>query len=161
LDFNLPERFNLFYIDRDGKQARPYMLHRATFGSIERFLGVYLEHTQGSLPLWLSPIQVVIIPVSDKVIKQAKDIAQILTKEGIRVSIDDQNKTVSSKIRNNTLQKVPYLVIIGEKEVSATGENKDYLQTPIAARTREGENIERIKVVEFVRLLKTKIESRQ
>jgi threonyl-tRNA synthetase len=161
LDFNLPERFRLFYIDRDGKQARPYMLHRATFGSIERFLGVYLEHTQGSLPLWLSPIQVVIIPVSDKVIKQAKDIAQILIKEEIRVSIDDQNSTVSSKIRNNTLQKVPYLIIIGEKEVSATDENKDYLQTPIAARTREGENIERIKVVEFVRLLKTKIESRQ
>ncbi len=116
IDFNLPSRFDMTYTDNNGKEQTPFMIHRALLGSIERFLGVYIEHTKGEFPLWLSPEQIRIIPVSEKVNDYAEEVLEKLKKEDFRVSSDTDNETLSKKIRNGEIQKIPYLLIIGEKE---------------------------------------------
>ncbi len=117
IDFVMPERFDLKYADKDGKEKRPVMIHRAVIGSPERFIMILLEHYAGALPLWLSPVQVVVAPISDKQIDYAKEFAEKLKGENIKVEIYDQNETVGKKIREAELQKIPYVAVIGEKEV--------------------------------------------
>ncbi|MFC1599123.1 threonine--tRNA ligase, partial [Patescibacteria group bacterium] len=116
-DFNLPTRFKMSYVGENGKDHTPFMIHRALLGSLERFIGVLIEHYGGAFPLWLSPVQVKILPVSDKFLEYAKTVAEKMFIEGIRHEIDDSAETLGKKIRNGELEKVPYLLIIGEKEV--------------------------------------------
>ncbi|MDE6436587.1 MAG: threonine--tRNA ligase, partial [Muribaculaceae bacterium] len=116
VDYNLPERFELEYTGSDNAKHRPVMIHRAPFGSMERFVAVLLEHTAGHFPLWLAPEQAVIIPVSDKYLDYAKTVAAELEKSDIRVVIDDRNETLGRKIRDNQLKRVPYMLVVGEKE---------------------------------------------
>ena len=118
VDYNLPERFELEYTDADGDKKRPIMIHRAPFGSIERFTAVLLEHTAGHLPLWLAPDQVKVLPVSEKYADYAKKVADLLNNSEIRASVDDRNETLGKRIREISLLRVPVLIIVGEKELS-------------------------------------------
>ena len=115
VDYNLPERFQLEYTDADGSKKRPIMIHRAPFGSIERFTAVLLEHTSGHLPLWLSPDQIKVLPVSEKYAEYAKKVCGLLNNSDIRTSLDDRNETLGKRIREISLLRVPVLVIVGEK----------------------------------------------
>ncbi len=119
VDYNLPERFELEYTGSDNQKHRPVMIHRAPFGSMERFMSILIEHTAGKFPLWLTPDQFVILAVSDKVLDYAKDVQSQLAKYDIRGFIDDRNETIGKKIRDNELKKIPYLLIVGDNEVSA------------------------------------------
>jgi len=116
LDFAMPERFDLVYIDEDGQRKRPAMLHRVIFGSIERFIGILTEHYAGAFPLWLAPVQVMVIPVSDGQNQYALEVEQSLRHQGLRVESDMRSESVGKKIRAAQLQKVPYMVIVGERE---------------------------------------------
>lgn len=116
VDYNLPERFDLEYVGSDGKKHRPIMIHRAPFGSLERFVAVLLEHTGGKLPLWLTPDQVNILPVSEKFTDYAKKVCELMNNSDIRASVDDRNETIGKRIRESELKRIPFLVIVGEKE---------------------------------------------
>lgn len=116
LDFQIPERFELEYADDDGKSKRPVIIHRAIFGTFERFIGILLEHTQGELPLWLTPVQAVLATVSDEHISYAQKAVQKLSDNRVRVTLDDSAETVSKKVRNAELRKTPYIIVVGEKE---------------------------------------------
>ncbi|MGM9763847.1 MAG: threonine--tRNA ligase [Candidatus Cryptobacteroides sp.] len=118
VDYNLPERFELEYTDKDGSKARPVMIHRAPFGSLERFVAVLLEHTGGKLPLWLAPDQVIVLPVSEKFTDYAKKVCDLMNNSDIRASIDDRNETIGKRIRESELKRIPFIVIVGEKEMN-------------------------------------------
>ncbi len=148
VDFNLPYRFDMTYIDSDGKEKTPFMIHRALLGSIERFLGVYIEHTKGKFPLWLSPEQAWIIPVSEKTKNYALSILKELTEEKMRVVMKDGGDTLSKTIRNGELKKIPYLLIIGEKEKENGSINIRY----------EGKNEGEIKIDEFKQKIRKELE---
>lgn len=158
VDFMLPERFKLEYVDKDGKIKRPVLIHRAPLGSIERWVGLLIEHYKGAFPLWLSPLQVVILPVSSQYIDFSEKIFEILSKEKIRTKLDSENKTLNAKIRNYTLQKVPYLIIIGKKEKEKSEKEKKYYVT---IRTREKKILNLVNFYEFVLQLKKDIENYQ
>ena len=115
-DFNLPERFGMSYIGEDGKEHRPYMVHRALLGSLERFFGVLVEHYGGAFPTWLAPLQVAVIPVSQHFVEYSKTVVNELKKKGIRVELDERNEKIGYKIRDWETQKVPYMLVLGEKE---------------------------------------------
>lgn len=117
LDFQMPERFDIHYIDSNNEKQRPVMLHRTVFGSIERFIGILIEHFAGKFPLWLSPLQVKILPISDKFVDYAYEVQKELKKLGIRVNVDARAEKIGFKIREAQLEKVPYMLVIGEKEV--------------------------------------------
>jgi len=119
VDYNLPERFDLTYIGADNAEHRPVMIHRAPFGSMERFMGVLIENCAGKFPLWLSPEQFAILPVSDKFVEYSYQVKQALETEDLRGVVDDRNETIGRKIRDNELKKIPFLLIVGEKEVEA------------------------------------------
>ncbi|MEE9466215.1 MAG: threonine--tRNA ligase [Candidatus Neomarinimicrobiota bacterium] len=119
LDFSLPERFELKYIDAHSQEQRPVMIHRAIIGSLERFIGVYLEHTAGDLPLWLAPVQSVVLPISEKYREYARQVGETLKTAGLRVSIDDRDDKVGARIRRAELQKIPVMLIVGEREAEA------------------------------------------
>jgi threonyl-tRNA synthetase len=118
-DFNLPERFDMEYVGPDNKRHRPYMIHRAIFGSIERFTGVLLEHYAGLLPFWLAPVQARVIPVSEKHIPYAIELKDFLTERHFRVEVDDRKERLSAKIRTAELQKVPYILVVGDREMES------------------------------------------
>ncbi len=117
VDYNLPERFELEYVGQDNQKHRPIMIHRAPFGSMERFVAVLIEHTAGKFPLWLTPEQVVILPISEKYNEYAKNVLSLLNNSDIRAVLDDRNEKIGKKIRDNELKRIPYLLIVGEKEV--------------------------------------------
>ena len=141
LDFNLPERFHISYVGEDGEKHRPYMLHRATLGSVERFIGVWLEHIGGEIPAWLSPIQVVIIPVTDKNTDYAEKVAQKLKDSSVRAQVDDRSETMQARIRDAELQKVPYILVAGDKEEK---------ENTVAVRTRGRKDIENEGLAGFI-----------
>ena len=116
VDYNLPERFDLEYTGADNKKHRPVMIHRAPFGSMERFVAVLIEHTAGHFPLWLTPDQVVILPISEKFNDYAHQVAATLNAQDIRTQVDDRNEKIGRKIRDNELKRIPYMLIVGEKE---------------------------------------------
>jgi len=118
VDYNLPERFELEYVDSDNSRKRPVMIHRAPFGSMERFVAVLLEHCGGNLPLWLAPVQLKVLPISDKFGEYAEKVAKELRYEGIRAEVDDRNEKIGKKIRDTELMKVPYMLVVGEKEMN-------------------------------------------
>lgn len=152
VDFNLPERFDIFYIDQRGKKQKPIMVHRALLGSLERFIGVLLEHYEGALPLWLSPEQCWIIPVGTAHKKYAKDTAQQLKEEGLRVQVKDENETVGKKIREGELQKVPYLLVVGKKEMK---------KKTVGVRERGKGDIGEMKLKKFMAKTKTGMKSKK
>ena len=118
VDYNLPERFELEYTGSDNQKHRPVMIHRAPFGSLERFVAVLLEHTAGKLPLWLAPEQAVVLPISEKFNDYAKHVVDVLNENNVRAIIDDRNEKIGKKIRDNELKRIPYLLIVGEKEAN-------------------------------------------
>ena len=115
-DFALPKRFDLAYVDSDGKEKQPIMLHRVLLGSLERFTGALIEHYNGDFPLWLAPTQVLLLPIKDSVQEYAREISQMLEKEGIRYAIDSRNETLDKRIRNAEMEKYPYVFVLGERE---------------------------------------------
>ncbi len=143
VDFNLPERFDITYAGDDGAEHRPIMIHRALLGSIERFFGVLIEHFKGAFPLWLSPVQVVVMPVSDKHAETAEKFRQMLVQNGLRVKFDERNEKIGYKIREWSVQKAPYIVVIGDNEAD--------LQT-VNVRKRGGEQ-ETLRVADFIEML--------
>ncbi len=140
-DFTLPERFDLTYVDSDGEKKRPVMVHRVILGSIERFIGVLIEHFAGSFPTWLSPVQAVLLTVTDAQIPYAERLFEQLRAEGVRIQKDFRNEKLGFKIREAQLQKVPYMLIIGDKEVE-TG--------TLTPRFRDGKNLEPMSAEDFV-----------
>jgi len=118
VDYNLPERFELEYIGADNQKHRPVMIHRAPFGSMERFVAVLLEHTAGNFPLWLTPDQAIILPISEKYVDYAKKVLNLLNNSEIRTRIDDRNEKAGKKIRDAELAKIPFMLVVGEREES-------------------------------------------
>ena len=116
VDYQLPERFDLTYVGADNKDHRPVMIHRAPFGSMERFVGVLIEHFAGAFPLWLAPVQASVLPISEKFNAYAHDVAETLKARGLRVEVNDGNEKVGAKVRTATLAKHPYMLIVGEQE---------------------------------------------
>ena len=152
IDFVMPQRFGLTYIDKDGKEKNPAMIHRAIIGSPERFIMILLEHYAGALPLWLFPVQVVVAPIGDKHLKYAGEICEKLKEEGIRAELSDQNETIGKKIREAEMQKVPYIAIVGDKEVQ-TG--------TVAVRKRGKGDLGQVSLDKFKELLKDEIENKK
>ena len=151
LDFQLPQNFELTYVAEDGSKKRPVMLHRALFGSVERFMGILIEHFAGKFPLWLSPVQVEIIPVSEKFKPYAGEVFDQLKKAGIRVKIDERAEKVGYKIREAQLKKVNYMLVIGEKE---TASHK------LSVRKRSGEEVKDVELSKFIEDLKEEIKTK-
>ena len=118
VDYNLPQRFKLEYTAEDNSKQTPVMVHRAPFGSMERFTAVLIEHTAGHFPLWLAPDQVAILPISEKFNDYAVEVAKYLDSVGVRATIDDRNEKIGRKIRDNEIKRVPYMVVVGEKEAA-------------------------------------------
>ncbi len=149
VDYNLPERFDLEYVGSDNKKHRPIMIHRAPFGSMERFVAVLIEHTGGKFPLWLTPEQTVIMPISEKYNDYAKKVLKSLNNSDIRAVLDDRNEKIGRKIRDNELKKIPYLLIVGEKEAS---------ENTISVR-RQGEgDMGTMQIQEFADLINKEVE---
>ncbi len=140
-DFNEPERFDLTYIGEDGQPHRPYMIHRALLGSLERFFGVLIEHYAGAFPAWLSPIQVAVIPIADRHVEYAQQVGAQLRKAGLRTSVDERSERMNAKIRDAQNQKIPYMLVIGDKEI----ENQE-----VSLRLRNGENPGAMPVADFL-----------
>jgi len=160
IDFMLPERFDLKYIDTDGKEKTPVMIHPAPLGSLERFMAILIEQYAGAFPLWLSPIQVAVLPISEKFLEPAEKVKEELLNNNIRVTLNDENKSLGGKIRNSTLQKIPFMIIIGEKEVMGYGLGvRGGGKIRITVRTREGKNLGMMEVNKFINLLKSQIEN--
>ena len=148
LDFQMPERFDLTYIGQDGEKHRPVMLHRVVFGSIERFIGVLIEHYAGAFPTWLAPVQVKILTISDKQKAYANKIVEKLMNEGIRVEVDDREEKIGYKIREAQLQKIPYMLIVGDKEVETN---------TVGVRARKDGDIGQMPIDEFICKIKAEI----
>ena len=151
-DFNMPERFDLKFVDSDGKEKRPFMVHRALLGSLERFFGVLIEHYSGAFPVWLSPVQVVLIPVAPAFNAYATQVVETLKREGFRVEADLSDARMNAKIRTAQNQKIPYMAIVGAKEVEAE---------TVSIRTRGGEQIPSLTIQQLADLLKEKIERKE
>ena len=150
LDFLLPERFELEYIGEDGSAHRPVVIHRAILGTFDRFLSFLIEETKGAFPMWLAPVQVKLLPISDNQIGYSMKIKNELEKLGIRIELDDRNEKIGYKIREAQMQKVPYMLVIGEKEV----ENNN-----VSIRSRKDGDIGQMSVEEFKDKIKTEIEN--
>ena len=147
VDYNLPDRFNLTYIDKNNDSKRPVMIHRAPFGSLERFIAILLENTAGNLPLWLTPNQFIILPISEKHEKYCENVLNLLENNEIRGLIDNRSETIGRKIRDAELEKIPFMLIIGEQESN---------QNLISLRSHGGEDYGKMKVEDFVKIIKEK-----
>lgn len=151
IDYFMPSRFKITYTDSDGKEKMPVMLHRAIIGSPERFMMVLIEHFAGSFPVWLSPVQVVILPITDRNLGYAKNVADELEKNGIRVEVDERSETLQAKIRDAQLSKAPYMLVLGDKE------EKD---KKVALRLRTEEDLGQVSLDSFIKRLKERIDSK-
>jgi len=150
-DFNLPARFGLEYVAEDGSRKQPLMVHRALYGSIERFFGVLIEHYAGAFPVWLAPVQVVMIPITERHVEYANKVAAQLTEAGVRVHVDARNEKMNAKIREHAMQKVPFLLVLGDKEVEAGKVN---------VRTRGKEKTDDMSTADFVAHIRKLIETK-
>ena len=150
LDFCLPMKFNLSYVDRDGEKKTPVVLHRAVFGSIDRFIAYYLEETKGALPVWLSPVQAKILPITDKQLDYGKELKQKLLDAGIRVELDERQEKLGYKIREAQMEKVPYILVIGDKEIEANA---------VGVRARGEGDIGQLSVEDFIKRIKEEVET--
>ncbi|NLF83804.1 MAG: threonine--tRNA ligase, partial [Candidatus Gastranaerophilales bacterium] len=148
LDFNLPTRFDLKYTDKDGSLKTPVMLHRVIFGSMERFMGTLIEHYAGAFPVWLAPVQAVVIPISDKHVEYAETVFQKLKDAGVRVELDDKSESMNYKIRDAQNRKIPYMLVMGDKEVESS---------TVAVRERGKGPVGTLSVDEFVENIKKQL----
>jgi len=151
-DFNLPERFDMTYVGPDNKKHRPYMIHRALLGSIERFTGILLEHHSGLLPLWLSPVQAVVIPIADRHVDYAREVVSRLTDRGIRAEIDERDERMNAKIREAELRKIPYILVVGDREAE---------RGTVSVRSKLEGNLGEMDLGELTERLLEKIRSRR
>lgn len=152
LDFQMPERFDLTYVGEDGQKHRPIMIHRVIFGSIERFIGILTEHYAGAFPLWLAPQQVVILPISEAFQASAEKIEEDLQAANIRASVDKRNEKIGYKIRQAQLKKIPYMLVVGEKEVSSN---------TVSVRSRKNGDLGSMSLADFMSTLKEEIENKK
>jgi threonyl-tRNA synthetase len=143
-DFTLPERFDLTYIGPDGGKHRPVMVHRVILGAIERFMGVLIEHYAGAFPVWLAPVQAILVTVTDRQLDFARNIQQQLQAAGMRVELDQRNEKLGFKIREAQLQKIPYMLVVGDREVEADG---------IRPRLRDGRQLDLMTADDFIALV--------
>ncbi len=151
-DFNLPQRFGLEYVGEDGQRHQPLMVHRALYGSVERFFGVLIEHYAGAFPLWLSPTQVEIVPIAERHVEYANKVQAELKAIGARVEVDARNEKMNAKIREHAMQKVPFILVVGDKEQQSAEVN---------VRVRGQEKAEgSVAVADFVARVKRLMESR-
>jgi threonyl-tRNA synthetase len=151
VDFQLPERFGLEYTARDGERRQPYMIHRALFGSIERFIGVLLEHYAGAFPPWLAPVQVVGIPIAERHADYLHKVAVRLKEHGVRVEVDESDDRMQKKVRNAQLQKVPFMLIAGDDDIQAGA---------VSFRYRDGHQDNGVPVQDAVARIVEAIETR-
>ena len=152
LDFNLPERLDARFVGEDGEKHHPVMMHRAILGSVERFIGILIEEFDGNFPVWLSPIQVVIINISQKHEKKAREIQEKLKSRGFRVKLDLRNEKITYKIRDHSMQRVPYQLVVGDKEEETN---------TVSVRARKGEDLGSMKIEDFSNMLSEKIKSKE
>ncbi|MGL5347684.1 MAG: threonine--tRNA ligase, partial [Peptostreptococcaceae bacterium] len=152
LDMQLPQRFDINYVGQDGEKHRPVMIHRVAFGSIERFIGILIEHYAGKFPVWIAPTQVRILPISDKYNDYANQVKEALFAKGIRVEIDDRAEKTGFKIREAQLQKIPYMLIVGEKEAA---------ENTVSVRSRDKGEVGSISLDEFLSTVLKEVEERQ
>jgi threonyl-tRNA synthetase len=150
-DFNLPERFELEYVAQDGQPHRPYMIHRALMGSVERFFGVLVEHYGGAFPVWLAPVQATLIPIAGRHVDYCRQVAGQLKAAGLRVKVDDGSDRMGNKIRKAQEQKVPYMLVVGDREVESG---------QVAVRLRSGEDLKGKPVEEFSALAQKAVAER-
>ena len=139
-DFNLPDRFDMTYVGEDGQEHRPYVVHRALLGSLERFFGILVEHYAGAFPVWLAPVQAMLIPIADRHLDYCNEVASRLQKAGLRVEVDASSARMNAKIRDAQLMKIPYMLVCGDKEVEARG---------VAPRARGGKRLDMMSLEEF------------
>ncbi len=151
-DFNLPQRFKMSYVDKKGNKKEPFMIHRALLGSMERFIGVLIEHYAGAFPLWLSPVQIQIIPIGVAHKKYADEISKLLIANGLRIEVKDENETIGKKIREGEIQKIPYLLIVGDKEKKAKS---------VSVRQRGKGDIGEMKLEKFLKKISEEIEKKK
>jgi threonyl-tRNA synthetase len=151
VDYVMPERFNLEYTGSDGQKHRPVIIHRAPFGSLERFIGVLIEHYAGEFPLWLAPVQAVVLPITDQQLDYARKVYEILKTKGIRVELDDRNEKVGYKIREWETKKAPYMLVVGERERQSEA---------VAVRQHTKGDLGSVPVEQFASELLEKIRSR-
>jgi len=152
LDFQMPERFELVYVDQEGNRVRPIVIHRVIFGSIERFIAILVEHFAGDLPLWLSPVQANIIPISEDNLAAANDLLEFLAGNGIRAKIDSRNETLSYRVRESELQKIPYCLVIGAKEAASS---------TVSVRSKKKGSLGVLPIQELVALIDGQIKSKE
>ncbi|MCK4267798.1 MAG: threonine--tRNA ligase, partial [Actinomycetia bacterium] len=152
VDFNLPERFEITYKGEDNKDHQPIMIHRALLGSLERFVGCLIEHYAGAFPLWLAPSQIAIIPIADRHFDYAKQIKTRLTKAGLKVFIDSRSESMNRKIRDNQIQKIPYMLVVGDREAE---------NGTAAVRLRDGTDLGDKELDVIVEHLKEELESKK
>ena len=150
-DFTLPERFNLVYIGEDGQEHRPYMIHRALLGSMERFMGVLIEHFAGAFPTWLAPVQTILIPIADRHLEYAEKVSEFLSKEGLRVEVDGRGERMNAKIRDAQNLKIPYMLVVGDREVEGN---------QVSVRLRTEENLGAMSLQAFLDLANQEIAER-
>ena len=148
----LPERFDLWYIDEEGRQQRPVAIHRAIYGSLERFIGVITEHFAGAFPLWCAPVQAVVIPIADRHVDAAGDLAALLRSRGLRVDVDASDSRMQNKIRLAQEQKIPYMLVLGDREIEARA---------VAVRARSGEQEPGVGWDELADRLATEVRERR
>ncbi len=141
LDFQLPRRFNCSYIDRDGQEKTPVVVHRAIYGSLERFIGILIENTAGAFPAWLAPVQAMVIPIADRHVEYASRVMEMLKGEGVRVEADMRSERMNAKIRDAQIQKIPYMLVVGDKEKAGDA---------VSVRLRTNENLGMMPVADFV-----------
>ena len=151
LDFQMPERFDLEYVGEDGEKHRPVMIHRALLGSIERFIGVITEHFAGAFPAWLSPVQVKLLPVTDRAMDYAINVAAQLDSQGFRVEVDGRNEKIGKKIREATLEKIPFMLVVGDRDMEAG---------TVSVRTRTGEDLGAMSLADFAAKLHEIVDSK-
>jgi len=151
-DFNLPERFGLEYVGADSRPHRPLMIHRALWGSVERFFGVLVEHYAGAFPLWLAPVQIAVLPITDRVLAYAERVAESLRRAGLRVEVNARGDTIGAKIRGAQLQKIPFMVVVGDREAA---------EGTVAVRDRSHGDIGAMALAEFEQRASEMIRSRE
>ncbi len=151
LDSQLPERFELEYTGEDGQKHRPVMVHRVVLGSVERFIGVITEHFAGAFPVWLNPVQVKVLPITDRALEYADQIAKQLDAAGFRVEVDSRNEKIGKKIREATLEKIPYMLVVGDRDM----ENQT-----VSVRLRTGEDLGAMSVADFAARLKQDVDTK-
>jgi threonyl-tRNA synthetase len=151
-DFNLPERFEMTYVGEDGQEHQPFVVHRALLGALERFFGTLIEHYAGAFPVWLSPVQVMLIPIADRHVAYVHSVAGQLREARLRVEVDDSGERMQAKIRRAQLQKIPYMLVVGDREVR---------DNAVAVRLRTEEDLGAMSMESFVARVKRAIEAKR